>query len=100
MPTVTAHSTQSREDQMKMSTKWCDAISDKGVDQLVKEFKQINDQPEGAGSDKPENAEKSRRKDLPCVEESRVKLDKDEFIHANYIQGICTSNRFIMTQVS
>lgn len=100
MPTVSAPSTQSREDQVKVSTKWCDAISDKGVDQLVKEFKQINEQSVDMGSEKSENADKSRRKDLPCLEETRVKLDKDEFIHANYIQAICSSTRFIMTQVS
>ncbi|KAK0402982.1 hypothetical protein QR680_016654 [Steinernema hermaphroditum] len=89
----------------ELITRFCNATLQKGVRKLREEFARLKSEtvpsPDSLASFHA-NPTRNRYRDIPCVEESRVKLidhpDQMDYIHANYVSTPFNERRFICTQ--
>ncbi|CAD5227720.1 unnamed protein product [Bursaphelenchus okinawaensis] len=96
-----SHEAQITSDQVELLRRFSRRIINAGVNQLRKEFDQIEGLTGPSYEDAAtKNQSKCRYRDVVCWEDSRVKLNnsKNDFIHANMVQHSTLSNRFICSQ--
>ncbi|KAH7724634.1 protein-tyrosine phosphatase containing protein [Aphelenchoides avenae] len=81
---------------------WTEKIVQKGLLLLCADFDKLKTwQPpnrDATAFNAPQNADKNRSKDLPCLDVSRVRLKDDAYIHANYVATAKSEKQFICTQ--
>ncbi|KAI6226074.1 Receptor-type tyrosine-protein phosphatase C [Aphelenchoides besseyi] len=83
--------------------KWAAVLLDKGARALAKEFREATAAYKSEPVDasvfyERANAEKSRYKNLPCIESTRVRLKDNSFYHANWVNIGQQHKRFICAQ--